>query len=527
MPHSEEAHIESEPGLVVATGYRVVVGPTHSAPFGADSQITATCPAPTLLPTSPPDTAVQMDRSQRFYARPVGHESPLDAAFIEIVISGPQGQRTIRAPAVCARSIAFLGPDRVSERALLDALPSRLDKQAQSALRSTLETLGGAGALRRVVIGAGDPFVIVEPLGDYYRFNFADFSGSEKMVQLVRFCLLRPEGERVVLESPLSHARVWILQPAIAAVVASLAKARPISSLTALNLGISERVLWPVLSLLIAEGFVTLCESDAPSMPLRQWEFHDLFFHTRSRRGRHRNTVGASFRFRGKISPPPATKPPMSFHPIALPRPDMHTLFFRDMPLTAALELRASIRERTQWMITLPELGAFLYRSARVRKRDTYQELELTSRPYPSGGASYELEIYPIVDRCIGLLSGVYHYDPLAHALEPLLEANPITEILLQQAYSATAGIARPQILLVITARFQRVSWKYESIAYATVLKGVGVLYQTMYLVATAMRLAPCAIGAGDSDLFHLILGNDYYEESSVGEFMLGARALT
>ena len=53
-------------------------------------------------------------------------------------------------------------------------------------------------------------------------------------------------------------------------------------------------------------------------------------------------------------------------------------------------------------------------------------------------------------------------------------------------------------ILLVLTARFQRVSWKYELIAYATILKGVGVLYQTMYLVATAMRLAPCAIGAGD-----------------------------
>jgi SagB-type dehydrogenase family enzyme len=77
---------------------------------------------------------------------------------------------------------------------------------------------------------------------------------------------------------------------------------------------------------------------------------------------------------------------------------------------------------------------------------------------------------------------------------------------------------------LAITARFQRVSWKYESIAYATILKDVGVLYQTMYLVATAMSLGPCAIGAGDSDLFQLILGSDYYEESSVGEFMLGAR---
>ena len=33
-------------------------------------------------------------------------------------------------------------------------------------------------------------------------------------------------------------------------------------------------------------------------------------------------------------------------------------------------------------------------------------------------------------------------------------------------------------------------------------LKHVGVVYQTWYLVATAMGLAPCALGGGDAELF-------------------------
>jgi SagB-type dehydrogenase family enzyme len=84
---------------------------------------------------------------------------------------------------------------------------------------------------------------------------------------------------------------------------------------------------------------------------------------------------------------------------------------------------------------------------------------------------------------------------------------------------------ADPQILLVVTSRFGRVSWKYQAIAYALTLKAVGALYQTMYLTATAMGLAPCAIGTGDGALMARLLGTDFADESSVGEFLLGTDA--
>ena len=100
-------------------------------------------------------------------------------------------------------------------------------------------------------------------------------------------------------------------------------------------------------------------------------------------------------------------------------------------------------------------------------------------------------------------------------------------QALLQLLLSA-AGMARldcaPQLLIVITARFSRVMWGYRSMAYALTLKHVGVLYQSMYLVATAMDLAPCGLGTGDSDLFAEAAGLDPYVEASVGEFLLGSR---
>jgi len=40
------------------------------------------------------------------------------------------------------------------------------------------------------------------------------------------------------------------------------------------------------------------------------------------------------------------------------------------------------------------------------------------------------------------------------------------------------------------------------------------------------MNLAPCALGAGDSDLFARAAGLDYYAETSVGEFLLGTKRI-
>ncbi len=82
-----------------------------------------------------------------------------------------------------------------------------------------------------------------------------------------------------------------------------------------------------------------------------------------------------------------------------------------------------------------------------------------------------------------------------------------------------------PQILIVLTCRFPRFAWKYQSMAYRLVLMNAGVVIQTMYLVATDLGLAGCANGSGDSRLFAEITGLDPLRETSIGEFALGSSA--
>jgi len=145
-----------------------------------------------------------------------------------------------------------------------------------------------------------------------------------------------------------------------------------------------------------------------------------------------------------------------------------------------------------------------------------------TRRPYPSGGSSYPLELYLAVDNCEGLDRGFYFYDAGEHTLAPIGVQARELDALLKSAAFAMGESGIPQILITIAARFGRVSWKYSSIAYSLILKDVGVLTQTFYLMATAMGLGGCAIGSSNIDLFARMTGIDFYVEGPVGQFAIG-----
>ncbi len=68
-------------------------------------------------------------------------------------------------------------------------------------------------------------------------------------------------------------------------------------------------------------------------------------------------------------------------------------------------------------------------------------------------------------------------------------------------------------------------SWKYSSIAYSLILKDVGVLIQTLYLLATEMDLGGCATGITNIDLFAKMTGLAFHIEGPVGQFALGRGA--
>jgi SagB-type dehydrogenase family enzyme len=180
--------------------------------------------------------------------------------------------------------------------------------------------------------------------------------------------------------------------------------------------------------------------------------------------------------------------------------------------------------------ITLPELSRFLDGTARVRAKwqstidhgDEGPVIDYTTRAYPAAGSSYELELYLTVNNCAGLERGFYHYDADLHALVPIAARAHDLELQLSSAEFAMDAPGAPQILITMAARFDRISWKYSSIAYSLILKDVGVLIQTLYLMATDMALGGCAIGSNNIDLFARMTGIEFHVEGPVGQFALG-----
>src|SRR5581483_7641267 len=142
-------------------------------------------------------------------------------------------------------------------------------------------------------------------------------------------------------------------------------------------------------------------------------------------------------------------------------------------------EGRTSVRDYAAAPPTAAELGELLYREARVRSVRYFATpgrrvvatdppdgagAERSDRPYPSGGACHELELYVTVGECDGLEKRVYHYDPLKHALEPLDVDRRVAEKLLKRASKMANTDTLPPLLITITARIGRLSWKYEGL---------------------------------------------------------------
>ncbi|WP_437313223.1 SagB family peptide dehydrogenase [Sorangium sp. So ce385] len=394
-----------------------------------------------------------------------------------------------------------------------------------------LDRLRELGLLAYGARAGGRLLATLHPISPWFELRPAD-PGAGRRVVLSRFAYQRRVGHEMVLESPRCHALLRLDDPRAAAMCVTLARPSTSDALAAAH-ALPREAAETFVGLLAAAGLALSAdeagqteEDLAPQ--LAPWAFHDLLFHARSRPGRHAEPLGRSSRFRERIPAPPALRPTgADGQPIPLYRPDLDALIADDLPFSAVLERRRSLRAHGAEPIGVEALGELLYRASRVRARlppAPGQPDEVTSRPYPSAGACYELEIYLAVNRCRGLASGLYHYDPEGHRLFLRQGRTPDVEALLVEAAEATgsASSSAPQVLVCVTSRFQRVSWCYEGVAYALTLKNVGVLFQTFHLVATAMGLACCAVGAGNSDVFARASGNDYDAETTVGELLLG-----
>ena len=447
-----------------------------------------------------------------------------------------EGTRIILRPVpAVARALLQLAPPGQDENVLAD-LVLAAGPEALAGWYYVLQIVASRGLISQSVWASGRRLATLLYASPSFTMDEATVSPTGRYL-LSRFAYLRREGDALVLESPLAQAQIVLHDSRVGGLVSALTSPLTVQDLAARVCDVSVEAVPLLLALLAAGGMVD--DADTAAMDTGRvlssrnaWEFHDLLFHARSRRGRSNAPFGATYRLASRMKLPPAVKPAPAGELYHLSRPDLEKLQVEDPSLSWVVGHRRSVREYGARPISACQLGEFLYRVARIQDEQDVvihtpegpMPMAIASRPYPSGGALYELEFYAAIAACDGLDRGLYYYEPRDHGLIRICGPSAeMTGLLRDAADSAGIPDDTVQVLLVMAARVPRISWKYASIAYALILKHVGVVYQNMYLAATAMGLAPCALGCGDSDAFARAAGTDYYDETSVGEFLLGS----
>ncbi|CAM4101862.1 SagB family peptide dehydrogenase [Nocardia ninae] len=263
-----------------------------------------------------------------------------------------------------------------------------------------------------------------------------------------------------------------------------------------------------VLALIAAELLI-----DPDRLPDRSWwDPHELVIQRMRSAGRKRPTLQAEEM--------PSPRKPLRDEVVTLPQTALDTdpAFFADV-----LSHRRSCRRFADHPLDLATLGAFLRRSLSVQHSAESYDSGVNWRPTPSGGGRHPLEVYLWPVRVTDLAPAIYRYDPFESVLCRHSDVDEwfarMPEQLRQQSDLLEGD---PAVVLLVTAVAGRTMWKYENNGLSIIYQDLGALYQTWYLVATALGLGGCVLNGGNEFVNARMLGLDPLIECHVGGFLLG-----
>ena len=178
----------------------------------------------------------------------------------------------------------------------------------------------------------------------------------------------------------------------------------------------------------------------------------------------------------------------------------------KEMRKNAATELRYSL----EYPFTIQEVPV-------ENVKDVW---DTSRRSYPSAGARYPLEIYPVILRSDEIKPGIYHYNVKEHTLE-LIKTGDFGD-LMTELCNGQKWVKDASIVLLISAVFSRTQNKYGDRGYRYILFDAGHLGQNIYLTVNSMNLGCCAIGGFKDDEINELLRLNFIEESVIYIFCIG-----
>ncbi|MBY9016250.1 MAG: SagB/ThcOx family dehydrogenase [Candidatus Lokiarchaeota archaeon] len=210
--------------------------------------------------------------------------------------------------------------------------------------------------------------------------------------------------------------------------------------------------------------------------------------------------------------PKPFKTYPDAVKKINLPAPK----FDETIQFWSVIKNRHSTRKFTEEPLSFMDLSLLLFGMSGLNRIFP----QFSFRTVPSAGGLYPIEIYPVVNNVMNLQGGLYHYDIQKHSIELLKEGDfrrKVAEGCLDQKMVFNSAVN-----FIWTAVIGRSQWKYLQRCYRYIYLDVGHIGQNFYLIAEALGLGACTIGALYDDELNQFLEIDGKNETTIYVGVIG-----
>jgi SagB-type dehydrogenase family enzyme len=192
------------------------------------------------------------------------------------------------------------------------------------------------------------------------------------------------------------------------------------------------------------------------------------------------------------------------------------------MPLGQAIVGRVTPKHIEPGPITLEALASILFAGCGVTRSNESTAFLRPFRTAPSGGGLFPLELYISTKHVPGIAAGLYHFSPPDQALRQL-RAGDFSHDLARAFVEFQTHLAHDASLIVIvTAMFQRTTFKYGARGYRFVLLEAGHVAQNINLACTALGVGCYNIGGFYDQAVDRFLGIDGLNQATIYMMAIG-----
>ena len=199
---------------------------------------------------------------------------------------------------------------------------------------------------------------------------------------------------------------------------------------------------------------------------------------------------------------------------IDLPDPDLN----KNINFWEVVMNRQSTRRFLDKPLQLKDVSQLLFGTTGITRKYPNYEYRIN----PSAGGLYPIETYIAVNHVEDLEQGIYHYNISSHKLELLKQGDfriQVAKACLDQKIAYDSAIN-----FIWSAVVERSKWKYLQRCYRYLYLDCGHIAQNLYLVAGALNLGVCTIGAIYDDELNNILEIDGITEFSLYVGVVGQK---